>query len=48
MGNDDPSNDKADLYDISRANFEGDGLDTKDNKNHVRQGGTCKRNKIKK
>ena len=48
MGNDDPSDDAADLSNSSHANFEGDGMDTKDNKNRVRQGGPRKRNKIKK
>ena len=48
MGNDEPSDDEVDLSDISHVNFEGDELDTKDNKNCVRQGGPWKRTKIKK
>ena len=48
MGNDDPSDDETDLSNSSHVHFEGDELDTKDNKNGVRQGGPRKRNKIKK
>ena len=45
MDNDDPSNHETDQYDSSHAYFEGGGLDTKDNKNLVRQGGPWKINK---
>ena len=48
MGNDDPSDDEANLSDSSHVHFEGDELDTKYNKNRVRQGGPRKRTKIKK
>ena len=48
MGNDDSSNDEADLFDSSHVNFEEDEMDTKDKKNHGRQGGPWKRNKNKK
>ena len=48
MGNYNPFDDEASLSDISHANFEWDGLDTKDNKNRVCQGGPKKRNNTKK
>ena len=48
MGNDYLSDDEAELSDSSHVNFEGYELDTKDNKNSVRQGGPRKRNKTKK
>ena len=48
MGNGDSYDDEADLFDISHVHFEEDELDTKDNKNRVRQGGPWKINKNKK
>ena len=48
MGNDDSSDDEANLFNSSNVHFEEDNLDTKDNNNLVRQGGTWERNKNKK
>ena len=48
MGNDDPSDDEANLYDSYHVLFEGYELYTKDKNNRVRQGGPWKRIKIKK
>ena len=48
MGNDDLFDDEDDLPDILHDYFEGDGLDTTDNKNLVPQGGPRKINKTKK
>ena len=48
MGNGDSYNDGANLFDRSHVHFEEEKLDTKDNKNRVRQGGPWKINKNKK
>ena len=48
MGNDEPSDDEANLYDSYHVLFEGYELYTKDKNNRVRQGGPWKRTKIKK
>ena len=48
MVNEDPCDGEADLSGSSHAHFEGYGLDTKDKKNCVSQGGPRKRNKTNK